>query len=425
MENRTTVLENGLRVVSVILPHLHSLELAVYIKVGGRNDPYQRSGLSHFLEHMLFRGTDEYASSLEIEAAFEELGGSVNAATDVDSTCYYARIHPANAEKGLLILASMLLRPRLEGIELERRIICEEALEDLNEDGLVISPDLVMGQMLWPDHPLGSPTVGTLENIALISENDLRKHLTSWYLPINSVIVAAGPHEHETVVKAARKSFGSWERRSLPPADPFPLKTADGPIASFVQDADSQVTVQLACRSYRRNDPRITYLKVLRRILAGGGCSRLHLALRERLGMVYSVDMAIGAYDETGCLTTDLATAPANIEQVLATILEEQNRLCSEVMPDERELDRVRTSYLADLDFSRDSVSEMTARFGWGTLMGAMRSIDEEQRMIENVTWSQLRETACELFRPDNRYLAVIGPVDGIDQQKIRLMLSR
>ncbi|MFA6823631.1 MAG: insulinase family protein, partial [Geobacter sp.] len=137
MQHQISSLANGLRVVSVPLPHLHSVELAVYIKVGARNDPPDRSGLSHFLEHMLFRGTADYASSLEIETAFEELGGSVNAATDADSTCFYARIHPDHAAQGLAILASMLLRPTLQGVELERRIIGEEALEDINEEGVV------------------------------------------------------------------------------------------------------------------------------------------------------------------------------------------------------------------------------------------------------------------------------------------------
>ncbi len=424
MEHKTTVLDNGLRVVSVLLPHLHSVELAVYLKVGGRNDPWQRSGLSHFLEHMLFRGTDEYHSSLEIESAFEELGGNINAATDVDSTCFFARIHPSNAVKGLEILSSMILRPTLEGIETERSIISEEALEDLNEEGTVISPDLVTGRMLWPDHPLGGATVGTLEDIGRISANDLKEHLSKWYSPVNAVVAVAGPHDHEKTALAVERYFAKWKKRPVPPTLVVPVMPPDGPKAEFVRDGDSQVSVQLACRSYRREDPRIARLKVLRRVLAGGGCSRLHLALRERLGMVYSVDTAIGAYDETGCFAIDFATAPANLEKVLYTIIEEQKRLCNDTGFDKRELERVRTAYLADLDYSRDSASEMGARFGWGTLMRVVRSIDEEQQAIRDVSWQHLQETAWELFRPDNRYLAVIGPVEVIDQESIKCLLA-
>lgn len=422
MSHQTSVLENGLRVVTVPLPHLHSAELALYIKVGARNDPPDRLGLSHFLEHMLFRGTEDFASSLEIETAFEELGGSVNAATDSDSTCYYARIHPTHVPRGLEILASMALRPKLEGIDLERGIIGEEALEDLNEAGEVTSPDLVMGGLLWPGHPLGNPTVGTLADIARIDEKDLRRHAAAWYVPGNAVVTVAGPVQHESVVAAVSHSFGSWRGPEPACVELQPPTAAPGPSVVFVQDADSQVTVQLACHAYRRCDPRITQLKVLRRVLAGGGCSRLHLALRERLGLVYAVESAIGAYDETGCITIDFSTAPENLIPVLSATLDELQSLMVTPLP-EHELARVRTSYLADLDYSRDSVTEMGARYGWGTLMGVVRSIDEDQQLVRTVTAELLRETAQALFCPQNRFLAVIGPVEGIDRQAVEQVL--
>ena len=419
-----TTLANGLRVVTVELPHLHSADVAVYLKVGGRNDPAGKTGLSHFLEHMLFRGTANYASSLEIEAAFESLGGGINAATDADSTCYYGRIHPRFAAQGLEILASMLLRPRLEGIELERRIIGEEALEDISQEGDEISPDLVVGRMLWPDHPLGASTVGSLEDIARISEADLQQHLATWYRPNNAVVVAAGPLAHQQIVEAAERLLGSWQPAELPGvlsvSPPLPI----GPSCRFVRDSDSQITMQLAFRACHRAAPELTALKLLRRILAGGGCSRLHLALRERLGLIYSVDASIGSYDETGCLSIDLSTAPENLATVLKATLEELRLLAASPVP-EAELERVRTVYLADLDYSRDSVSEMGIRFGWGTLMGVARSIDDDQRLVAQVSAAELQELAAELFRPENRFLGVIGPIESIDQQEIEMLLQR
>lgn len=419
-----TTLANGLQVITVELPHLHSADVAVYLKVGGRNDPAGRTGLSHFLEHMLFRGTADYASSLEIEAAFESLGGGINAATDADSTCYYGRIHPRFAAQGLEILASMLLRPRLEGIELERRIIVEEALEDISQDGDEINPDLVVGRMLWPDHPLGESTVGSLEDIARITEQDLRQHLATWYRPNNAVVVAAGPVEHQQIVEAAERLLGSWQPAELPGMVSVSLELPVGPSCSFVRDSDSQMTMQLAFRACHRAAPELTALKLLRRILAGGGCSRLHLALRERLGLIYSVDASIGSYDETGCLSIDLSTAPENLPAVLEAALQELYLLATEPVP-EKELERVRTVYLADLDYSRDSVSEMGIRFGWGALMGVARSIDEDQQRVEQVSASELQRLAAELFRPENRFLGVIGPIENIDQQGIEQLLQQ
>ena len=422
MQHQISSLANGLRVISVPLPHLHSVELAVYIKVGARNDPPDRSGLSHFLEHMLFRGTADYASSLEIETAFEELGGSVNAATDADSTCFYARIHPDHAGQGLAILASMLLRPTLQGVDLERRIIGEEALEDINEEGVVTNPDLVMGRLLWPGHPLGGATVGSLEDIERISEADLWGHLAAWYRPANAVVAVAGPHDPAAMLAAVQACFGNWQPQPAPPVLPVPPREQDNPRTAFVADADSQITLQLAFPAFRRDDPRMTGLKVLRRLLAGGGCSRLHLKLREELGLVYAVESAIGAYDETGCITIDCATAPENLAAVIAAILEQLRQVSENPIPPQ-ELERVRTAYLADLDYSRDSVTEMGARYGWGALMGMVHSIDDDQQLVRQVTADQLHALARQLFQPSNRFLAVIGPLEGIDRATIEGLL--
>lgn len=423
MEPQQTTLANGLRVVTVPLPHLHSADVAIYLKVGGRNDPPGRTGLAHFLEHMLFRGTADYADPLEIEAAFESLGGTVNAATDADSTCFYGRIHPRYAEKGLEILASMVLRPRLDGVELERRIIGEEALEDISQDGEEISPDVVVGRLLWPEHPLGESTVGRLDDIASITQDDLRRHLEQWYRPQNAVVVAAGPLEHQQILQAAQRCLGDWQPGPLPPVRPVLEQLPAGPAWRFVRDADSQVTIQLAFRACHRGSPDMTTLKFLRRLLAGGGCSRLHLALRERLGMIYSVDAAIGSYDETGCLSIDLATAPENLQTVLAETLKELQLLATQPVP-AAELERTRTVYLADLDYSRDSVTEMGIRFGWGTLMGVARSIDEDQHLVRAITAEQVQQLASSLFRPENRFLGVIGPVEGLDQAALACVLQ-
>ncbi len=418
-----SVLSNGLRVVTVGLPHLHSAELAVYIKAGGRNDPPGKTGLSHFLEHILFRGTEDYANSFEIESAFESLGGGINAATDADSTCFYGRIHPRFTLEGLEILSSLILRPKLDGVELERRIIIEEALEDINQGGDEISTDILAGRMLWPDHPLGEPTVGNLPDIKRITRKDLEQHLGSWYLPNNSLVIAAGPLKHEQILLAAERFFGSWQPAELPPSLPVPEQLPNGPACHFVKDADSQICIQLAFRTCRRSAPEMTTLKFLRRILAGGGSSRLHLILREKLGLIYSVDAGIGSYDETGCLSIDLSTAPENLPAVLSATVEELGLLASHRVP-EREMERIRTVYLAELDYSRDSVGEMGIRFGWGTLMDVAHTIDQDQQLVHEVTPNMILELAATIFRPENRFLAVVGPIEKIDQDKIYKILT-
>jgi predicted Zn-dependent peptidase len=415
-------LTNGLRVVCVEMPHLHSAELAIYVKVGGRNDPPGREGLSHFLEHILFRGTTDYASSLEIEAAFEAAGGNPNAATDAESTCYYSRVHPAHVWQGMEIFASMLLQPLLEGIVIEQRIITEEAREDLNESGDEINPDSIASRLLWPRHPLGMPTIGTLESIAAIGRTDLEAHLRQHYVPSATVVVVAGPVRSHEVFAAAGKVFDGWQG-GAPPAAPMVTKRNNTPQIRFVHDSDSQMNLQLAFLGFPRKDRRFMAVRLLRRMLAGGGSSRLHLRLREELGIVYSVEGAIGAYDETGCLTFDLSTAPINLSQAVEVTLEEIRRIANEPIK-AAELERIRQSYIFDLEYSRDSAYEMGVRYGWGELVGVKRSIEEDQEEARHITADVVQEAARSLFAPQNLNLVAVGPYKKGMKKKTRELIG-
>jgi predicted Zn-dependent peptidase len=401
-------LKNGLRVVCVEMPHLHSAELAIYLKVGGRNDPPGREGLSHFLEHILFRGTAEFPSSLAIEAAFERIGGAPNAATDAESTYYYSRVHPDSFKRGMEIFASMLMKPLLNGIDIEKRIIAEEAREDLNESGDEVNPDTIVSRLLWPRHPLGMPTIGTLDSIAAIDRSDLAGHLAAYYVPSNAVLVVSGPVKSRAVLDAAKECFGSWQDRNVP-ATGLVTRRQFAPQICCVHDSDSQMSLQLAFLGFARDDHRFMALRFLRRLLAGGGSSRLHLRLREELGIIYSVDGAIGAYDETGCLAFDLSTAPDTLARAVETAFDELIRIVKVPVPLD-ELERVRDSYVFDLEFSRDSAYEMGGRYGWGELMGVVRSIEQDQDEARRVTAADLQETARALFAPENLRLVAVGP---------------
>lgn len=401
-------LTNGLRVVSVEMPHLHAVELAIYLKVGSRNDPPGREGLSHFLEHALFRGTADFGSSMSIESAFEAIGGAPNAATDAESTCFYSRVHPDHVKSGMAIFASMLQRPLLAGIEVEKRIITEEAREDLNENGDEVNPDTIVSRLLWPRHPLGMPTIGTLNSIASIEKDDLAEHLQKFYLPSAAVLVVSGPVRSHDVFAAALDCFGDWRGDSPLPTRMFVSRQNKAQIRC-VQDSDSQMNLQLAYVGPAREDSRFMDVRFLRRILAGGGGSRLHLRLREELGIIYSVEGAIGAYDETGCMAFDLSTAPETLLHAVEATLLELFRITDAPVP-AAELERVRNSYIFDLEFSRDSAYEMGGRYGWGELMGVVRSIEDDQAEARRITAAGLQETASAIFTPQNLRMVAVGP---------------
>jgi predicted Zn-dependent peptidase len=405
------------------MPHLHSAELALYLKVGGRNDPPGKGGLAHFLEHMLFRGTADYPTSTEIETAFEAIGGSINASTDEECTCFFSRIHPAHIRKGVEILSSMVLRPLLTDLEIEKKIITEEALDDLSEKGEEINPHNLASRLLWPSHQLGEPTIGTLESIESFTLDDLHKHLSRYYLPGNAILVVAGNVDREEFFSAAGTCFGSWKAGAPPPLV-SPVVNQQRPESVFVLDSDSQSHLQISFRSVARFDPRIMSLRILRRILCGGGCSRLHLNLRERLGIVYSVDANIAAYEECGYFSIELSTAAENLATAVHEVLAETLKL-ARVPVELSELNRIRESYFYELDFSRDSCYEMQIRFGWGELMGVVREIEEDMADAGKVTPESLLEVAHDLFDPKNVNLVVVGSWQDKDRIAVLNELER
>lgn len=404
----TKILANGLRLVAVDMPHLHSAEIAVYLKAGGRNDPPGKAGISHFLEHMLFRGSSEFASNLELEIAFEAIGGSVNAATDEETTCYFSRIHPDQIAEGVRLFSSMLLNPTLDGIEIEKRIITEEALEDINERGEETNPSNLASRLLWPDHPLGMPTIGYLDTIKGFTKKDLKAYLGEYYVPSNALIVAAGKLAPERFFAACGASFAAWSGPA--PKVPVPVEgSQDQPRSLFVKDSDSQVNLQIAFRGFARRDPRIMGLRLIRRILCGGGSSRLHLSLREKLGIVYSVDASLSAYEETGAFAIELATAPENLLLAVSEVLREVKSLAFEEM-DAAELQRVKEGYFFDLEYSSDSTYEMQVRYGWGELMSLVRSIEEDRVEAARIDAQEILKSSRALFAPENLNLVAVGP---------------
>ncbi len=420
---RQETLPNGLRLVVVEMPHLHSAEIAVYLKVGGRNDPADKAGLSHFLEHMLFRGTAEHPTTRELETAFEAIGGAVNAATDEETTCYFSRVHPDRVAEGIRLLSSMLLCPTLPGIDVEKRIITEEALEDINERGEEVNPHNLASRLMWPDHPLGHPTIGYLETIDSLGEVELREHLARYYVPGNAVLVVAGSVDAAAVFAAGAVAFGRWGGPPAPEGRPA-IARQEKPQALFVEDSDSQVHLQVAFRGFARPDRRIMATRLLRRILCGGGCSRLHLLLREELGIIYSVDASISAYEETGSFAIELSTAPENLSRAVAEVLGETVRLAVEPVGEE-ELQRIRQGYFFDLEYSRDSTYEMQVRYGWGDLMELVRHIEEDRAEAAAIDAEAIQSTARELFAPRNLNLIAVGPWQAKARKEVEKLLAK
>jgi len=417
-------LAGGLRVMTVEMPHLHCAEMVCYVGTGSRHEGAETSGISHFLEHMLFRGTAEHSSSLLLERAFEAIGGAVNASTDLETTCFHSRLHPDHLRQGAALFASMLRRPLLEDLETERKIILEEALEDLNEKGEEINPDNLTARLLWPETSLALPTVGTRESIHNIGIEHLRRHFGAFYRPDNVVIAVAGPLDRKEVLSAIEAEFGDWRVEGhVPSPSPLPPFADQTPESVWVRDPGSQVSLQMAFRVPHRHSPHAVPLRVLRRILSWGASSRLMLNLRERLGLTYHVEAGLTLYDDCGCLTVDISLNPANLVTAVAELLAIFQDLC-ETPVEEEELGRAIQSYLYDLDFSRDHPEEMSGRYGWGELVGYLRTLEDDRRDIAAVTPDDLFATSREFFTARGLKVAVVGPWRKKDRSKVEKLLA-
>jgi len=419
---RVDTLANGLRLVSVPMPHLHVAELVCYLAVGGRNEPLAVTGISHFLEHMIFRGTAEYPNSAALERAFEAIGGAVNASTDSENTCFHSRVHPDFLREGLSLFASMLRRPRFLDLDVERRIILEEAREDYNEQGVLIDPDSLMAGLLWPGHPLGESLIGTPESLARIDLPSLDAYYRRWYGPENLVISACGRIDSERLKGWVEEQFGDWQGAASPAELPPPLPRDSGSETCWVFDSDSQVTLQLAFRlPGRRGIPSLP-LRLLCRLLSGGGGARLPQRLREELGLTYAVEANCSLLDDTGYLAVELAVAPENLLQAVGELCTLLNQLREEAVGTE-ELQATVRSYLFDLDFSRDQTEAMAVRYGWGLQANYLRTLEQDCRELQQIDAACLQQLARDVFRRERLKLVVVGPWQKADRRQVAELL--
>jgi len=404
-----TVLANGLTIITVPMPHLHSTEMVCYVGAGSRFETPENAGVSHFLEHMLFRGTENYPTSLDVERAFEAIGGAVNAATDAESTCYHSRIRAEYLHQAAEQFADLLRRPRWNELETEKRIILEEALEDLNEQGEMINPDQLTNQLLWPGHPLSQPIIGDTQSLQQMSLTTLQAYHQRLYSPRNCVIAITGQVEHAAALSAIEPAFGDWQ--GAVPGLPLAVaaETLSTPQTCWVKDSNSQMLVQLAWRIPGRQSSYPLPLRTWRRILSWGGTSRLMLRLREELGLTYNVEANLALYQECGCLSVDLALQPDNLQVGVAEVLEIFSAMRRELVTAE-ELERAKRNFSYDMEYSLDHTDEMAIRYGWGELVGYTRSVEQDLREMEAVTAEQLLAAARELLTPENLKVAVVGP---------------
>lgn len=402
-----TQLDNGLTVAIERVPGARSVAIGAWVAVGARDEPTERAGVSHFLEHVLFKGTRN-RSAREIATAIERVGGDLNAFTAKEYTAYYCRVPHTHLAPAMDVLGDVLVSPSLrdEDIESERSVILEELAMDEDSPEDVVHRHL--NAALFPDHPLGRDTGGDRETVALVTPDDVRDFMARWYRASNVVVAVAGPASPDDVLRHVETAFGALPLGGERPTRVVPLETAAGDV--MLRDDVEQAQLAIGMRAISRDDPRREALDVLAHALGGGPSSRLFEEIRERRGLAYTVYAAPHAFADAGVLAVYAGTSGENADVVLRLIEDELDRMQSDgVTEDERDIavGYLVGSYLLGLEDTGARMGRLGAQL---VTRGELRPVEEQ---IER--WRAVRvDDALDVARSilGTRVRSVLRPLD-------------
>jgi predicted Zn-dependent peptidase len=409
---RRTRLESGLRVVTDSLPQLRSVAVGFWVGTGARDEDDPRSGASHFLEHLLFKGTAT-RSALEIAEAVESVGGEMNAFTSHEYTAFYVRVPDDRLGLALDILSDVVWSPALRPDEMdaERQVILEEIrMRDDAPDELL--HDLLAGAV-FPEHPLGRSVLGSTSSIERMSRDSVADYHSEHYHPSNVVVAAAGNLEHERVVELVEKGLagepGDRPARSVQPfVPPRALEVLRRPT--------EQAHLAIGLRSLSRDDPDRFALTALNQVLGGGMSSRLFQEVREKRGLAYSVYAYRAAYLETGAMAVYAGTTPARVEETLGVLHAELDRIVTDGGVSDRELDGAKGHLTGSMALGLESSSSRMHRIGRSELtLGEIPTLDELVGAVNAVTPADVARVVTRVFADATRSLTVVGPFDAAD----------
>lgn len=421
-EHRLTTLKSGVRVVTEAMPSVRSVSLGFWIGTGSRYERESEAGLSHLIEHLLFKGSEKY-ESLEIDQIFDGMGAELNAGTGKETTSVYARVIDQHVPDAIDVMADMVFRPSLSDIESERAVILEEIA--MYEDDPQEKVFDLLGEAVFGKHPLGRAIIGRAPVIAETPVTDIARFHEARYLPSNVVIAAAGAVEHEAFVSLVSALVPQNEAAANAKPDPAP---SDLPRQRRFERKDTeQYHVCLGGPALSRHDDRRYALRVLDTIFGGTSSSRLFQEVRERRGLAYAVYSFTSAYQDTGQIGLYVGTRTDNLGDALGVIGTELRRLHESPASDE-ELARAKENLKGRVVLALESTGARMNRLGSEILAGTpLLSLDEVVHRIESVTLADLEALVHELWAPERLSVAGIGPdearfaqaVDALDAHEV------
>jgi predicted Zn-dependent peptidase len=408
-----TTLANGLRIVTCPMPHTHSVSICFYLGAGSRYESDAQAGISHFIEHLCFRGTDKRNSAREISGAIEGVGGIINGGTDKELTVYWCKVARPHFQLALDVLADMLLHSRIEekDIEKERRIIIEEISMSRDEPNQLVG--MMLDELLWPDHPLGRDVAGTKQSVGKMNRKQMLDYMASEYSPGNTVISIAGNIQQDEVVTEINKILDKWDNRKTR-LDYLPYQELKNPRLKVERRETEQTHLCLALPGLSLQHPKRFTLDLMNVILGEGMSSRLFLEVRDKLGLAYNIHSYLDHFQDSGALTVYAGVEPKNLEIGITAILEQltllKEKISAEELTKAKELSKGRL--LLRMEDSR-SVAGWVG--GQEILNGNIMDVEEVVSIIDAITVDEMRSLAQELLIGDKLRLSVVGPVKSED----------
>ena len=411
----TASLPNGCRLATEVVDGARSASLGVFVKVGSRHEPAALAGVSHFLEHLLFKGT-ERLDAVTIAESLDRVGGQSNAYTAREQTCFWIRLLGEDLSVGLSILGEILCDPALrpDDVEAERTVIEDEIL-GAHDDPASVAAERFF-ELVFADHPLGRDPLGTLDSVRAIRTDDVRAFFASNYGAGNLVVAAAGDVDHDAVAAAV----GTWPTTAVASAPVTAPPATVAAVREVRHAPNEQCQLVIGVRIPPRGDPSRDAYRVYDQLLGGGLSSRLFTSIRERAGLAYQVYSERAQFTDAGALCVAVGTAPEHTDRVLALVANEVDDLAGGGATD-REVEIARQSLRADALLSLEESSHVMSRLGAGlALDGEVRAVESTLERIASVTREDVEAVARHVAEAP-RTLVAVGPFDDDVAAGVRL----
>ncbi|MFN3466963.1 MAG: M16 family metallopeptidase [Candidatus Brocadiales bacterium] len=421
------ILPNGLRVLYIQLPHIHSVVMATYIGVGSRYESEEELGITHILEHMLFRGTKSFQSSLEFLRAVDNTGGEIDAYTSPEHSAVILQVHSKHCQKGLSLLGDVVLggRFREEDLATEKLIIQEEIGQFMDTKGDYICIDDLSYNLMWKTGALDASSFGDKKTVEKISRENLEGHYCRFFVPGNMVLCVSGNFDRKEVGKWVAESFGQFQGK-LEVQKPLCAVEQKAPKTVFKNTPSRTVSLKMCHKAYPYKHPKVLITYLIADVLGGGTSSRLLSNIRERMGLVYEIASYPTLFSDVGSVDIYTYTKKANFEKTVKAIMDEIHGLVEHGITQE-ELKRTEERVFSQMQLTMDSPLSMA---GWFGIEELLISPDKPERpevqaeKVHNIKLEEVAEVTREIFVPEKRNLVAVGSTGWWERKRVRRLLG-